>query len=247
MEIYADLHCHTISSGHAYSTIEEMTKVASKKGLKVMAMTDHGPAMVGASHLFHIGNMRVMPECINNVRVLKGVEANIIDYKGSVDLPQRYLERMEIVIASLHDVCIASGSVEQNTNAIIGAMKNPLINIIAHPGNPYFSIDIEKVVQCAKETDTLIEMNNSSFIGSRKGSLENCKKIAAKAKEKNTMVALGSDCHTSFDVGNFDILEKVLDEVDMPEDLIINTSVEGLIAWLNKNGRHVNYNPSSNI
>ncbi|MPN57253.1 putative phosphatase YcdX [bioreactor metagenome] len=90
-------------------------------------------------------------------------------------------------------------------------------------------------------------MNNSSFIGSRKGSLENCKKIAAKAKEKSAMVALGSDCHTSFDVGNFDILGKVLEEVDMPEDLIINTSVEGLIAWLNKNGRHVNYNPSSNI
>ena len=50
MKIKADLHTHTLSSGHAYSTIDEMAKGAQKRGLNLIAITDHGPAMPGASH-----------------------------------------------------------------------------------------------------------------------------------------------------------------------------------------------------
>lgn len=241
MKIYADLHCHTVNSGHAYSTIKEYADEASKKGLKVIAITDHGPAMPGGPHIFHIGNQRVLPKYISDVRILKGVEANILDYKGSIDLPERYMKNLDIVVASLHDICIAPGNVEENTNAMIGAMKNPFINIIAHPGNPYYPIDVDKVVQCAKETDTLLEINNGTFVGSRKGSFENCKAIAQKAKEKGVVVSLGSDAHTSYDIGRIDMLMRVLEESGMPEELIINTSIERLIFWLNRNGRNIEY------
>lgn len=239
MKFLVDTHCHTISSGHAYSTITELAEAAMEKGLKIIAMTDHGPAMPGGPHLFHIGNQRVIPDYIKGVRILKGVEANIMDFEGSLDLPERHLRNLEIVIASFHDVCIAPGSVEENTAALIKAMKNPYVDIIAHPGNPYYPIDIDKFVECARETGTLIEINNSSFIGSRRGSEENCRRIAAKAKEKGVVLAAGSDCHISFDVGKFNKIEEIFKELDMPEDLVINTDPQKLIDYLNKKSKKV--------
>jgi putative hydrolase len=202
-------------------------------------MTDHGPAMPGGPHIFHIGNQRVIPDYIKGVRVLKGVEANIMDFDGGLDLPEKYLKKLDIVIASLHDDCIDPGSVEENTRALVAAMNNPYVDIIAHPGNPYYPIDIDRLIQCACETGTLIEINNSSFIGSRKGSAENCKNIAAKAREKGASLAAGSDCHICYDVGKFNKIEEIFKELDMPEELVINTDPLKLIDYLNKKGRHV--------
>ena len=239
MKFLLDTHCHTISSGHAYSTITEIAGTAAEKGLKLIAMTDHGPAMPGGPHIFHIGNQRVMPDYIKGVRVLRGVEANIMDFQGGLDLRESYLKNLELVIASFHDVCIAPGSVEENTMALVAAMKNPYVDIIAHPGNPYYPIDIDKFIQCAFETGTLIEINNSSFVGSRKGSAENCKKIAAMAKEKGVKLVAGSDCHICYDVGKFNKVEELFEEVAMPEELVINTDPKKLIDYLNKKGKKV--------
>lgn len=245
LKFLVDTHCHTVSSGHAYSTITELAEAASEKGLKIIAMTDHGPAMPGGPHIFHIGNQKVIPDYIKGVRVLKGVEANIMDFDGSLDLPERHLKNLEIVIASFHDVCIAPGSVEENTRALIEAMKNPFVDIIAHPGNPYYPIDIDKMVQAAYETNTMIEINNSSFVGSRAGSAENCRRIAEKAKEKGIILAAGSDCHICYDVGRFDKIEGIFEELDMPEELVINTSPDKLIEYLNKKGKRVSTNSLS--
>lgn len=239
LKFLLDTHCHTISSGHAYSTIGEVAETAAQKGLKLIAMTDHGPAMPGGPHIFHIGNLRVIPDYIKGVRVLKGVEANIMDFQGRLDLPESYLQRLEIVIASFHDVCIAPGSVEENTGALIAAMKNPYVDIIAHPGNPYYPVDIDRLVQCAHETGKLLEINNSSFIGSRRGSEENCRSIAAKAREKGVVLTAGSDCHICYDVGKFNKVEEIFREVGMPEELVINTDPQKLIDYLNRNGRKV--------
>ena len=142
LKLLLDTHCHTISSGHAYSTIKEIAEEAADMGLKLIAMTDHGPDMQGGPDLFHFGNMRVIPEYIKGVRVLKGVEANIMDFEGRLDVPEKYLKKLDIVIASLHEACIDSGTVEENTRALIGAMSNPFVDIIAHPGNPYYPVDI---------------------------------------------------------------------------------------------------------
>lgn len=239
LKFLVDTHCHTVSSGHAYSTISEIAEVAGEKSLKIIAMTDHGPAMPGGPHIFHIGNQKVIPDYIKGVRVLKGVEANILDFDGGLDLPEKYLKKLEIVIASLHDVCIVPGSVEENTRALVTAMQNPNVDIIAHPGNPYFPIDIDRFIQCAYDTGTLVEINNSSFIGSRRGSEDNCRRIAAKAMEKGVLLVAGSDCHICYDVGKFNKIEEIFEELEMPEELVINTDPQRLIDYLNKKGRKV--------
>ncbi|MCX7710488.1 MAG: phosphatase [Clostridia bacterium] len=223
MKIVVDTHTHTISSGHAYSTVQEMAKEAPQNGIEMFAVTDHGPAMRGAPYLYHFGNLRVIPDTIYGVRILKGVEANIMDYSGKTDMPDEYLRRLDFALASFHDICIEPSTVEEHTEALIRVLQNPYIDAIAHPGNPQFNVDIEKVVRAAKENGKFIEINNHSF-SVRKGSEENCKRFAEKCKELGVRIVCGSDAHISFGVGKFDKVTQLLDEVGMPEELVLNTS-----------------------
>ncbi len=237
MKFVIDTHCHTMASGHAYSTVIEIAREANNKGLEMVAITDHGPAMQGASNIFHILNQKVIPETIYGVQILRGVEANIMDFDGTLDISNEHLKKLDIVIASLHEACIESGGVDNNTNALIKAMENENVDIIAHPGNPVFPIDYEKIVKKAKETATLIEINNSSFVSSRGGSLKNCIEIAKLCKEHEVMITVGSDSHIAFDVGRFDKAMEVLTSIRMPEHLIINFSTERLKEFLKLKGK----------
>jgi len=231
VRIVVDSHTHTISSGHAYSTIQEIAREAAERGIEMVAITDHGPSMIGAPCAVHFGNFRVVPEEIYGVRILKGIEANIIKYDGTIDLEDKYLKRLEFVMASFHDLCIKPGNLEENTQAMVNAIKNPFVDAIAHPGNPQFQIDIDEVVNTAKEYGKMFEINNHSF-KVRTGSEKNCLEIAAKCKEKGVKVVCGSDAHISFDVGSFDRVRELLGKVNMPEELVLNTSKESFLNYL---------------
>lgn len=240
MKFILDTHTHTIASGHAYSTIHDYVDVAKKKGLELVAVTDHGPAMPGGPNIFHIGNQRVIPREIDGIEILRGVEANIIDFDGSIDISEVYLERLDIVLASLHDVCIESGTKEENTRALLKTMENEYVDIIGHPGNPRFPIDIDEFVLGAKRNNKIIEINNSTFTNpGRSGSRDNCIMIARKAKEYGVFVVAGSDAHISFDVGNFEKSSEVFNLVEMPEKLIMNTSKEKLKNYLKAKGKEL--------
>jgi putative hydrolase len=183
--------------------------------------------------------LRILPQEIEGVKILKSIEANIIDFDGKVDIGPKYLKRLDFVIASLHDICIEPLYVEQNTSALIGALKSPYVDAIGHPGNPVFPVDIEKVVLVCKEMDKFIEINNNSF-NVRKGSEENCKQFALMCKKYKVKVICGSDAHYCEDVGNFDNVLKLLKEVDMPEELIMNLSDENFETYKTNKKNNIN-------
>lgn len=237
MKYFLDTHTHTIASGHAYTTFLENVKAASDKGLKLLGTTDHGPNMPGGPHLFHFGNMKVLPREMMGVTLIYGCEANIIDYSGNIDMPERLLKSLDITIASLHDVCIKPGTIEENTQALLNVMDNPYVHIIGHAGNPAFPIDYEKVVKKAKKKNILMEINNSSFTSSREGSQKNCSLLARLCKENEVKIILGSDAHASFLIGEFKEADEMLEKIEMPKNLIINTDVEGFIKYLKNKGK----------
>lgn len=154
-----DGHTHTVASGHAFSTIQEMAREAPTNGIQMFAVTDHGPTMKGAPYLFHFGNLKAIPSELYGVRIIKGAEANIIEYEGKVDIPESYLKQVDYVIASFHEICIKPATIDVHTEAAIKALKNPLIDTIGHLCNPLFQVDIEKVVQTAREYNKPIEVN----------------------------------------------------------------------------------------
>lgn len=239
MKYVIDLHTHSIVSGHAYTTLLENVKQASINGIKVLGTTEHGPAMPGGPHIFYFSNMRNIPRELYGVKILRGCEANIMDVDGNLDIPERIQERLDLIIASLHDVCFKPfpSTKEVNTMAVLNAMNNRRIDILGHLGNPIFPVDIEAIVKKAKVTNTLIEINNGSLNGSREGSLENCIEIAKACNDNGVEVILGTDSHISFNIGKFDKAEQIIKAANMKEKLIMNIDENKIMEYLKSKGK----------
>ncbi|BCV23176.1 phosphatase [Moorella sp. Hama-1] len=235
----ADLHTHTIASGHAYSTVKEMAEAAEKRGLKMIAITDHGLKMPGGPHEYHFGNLAALPRKIGGVEILRGVEANIIDTEGHLDLPERLLEELDIVLAGFHALTGFDGrSAEDYTRAVLAAIANPRVHLIVHPGNPEFPVDIEKLVLAAASEHKALEINNNSFSVSRQGSLPHCQLLAKLAQKHKVQVALNSDAHIFTSVGNFTRAWQVARSAGIGEDQVINKTADRVKEYLGWHRRH---------
>lgn len=226
MKFVADLHVHTISSGHAYSTILEIVSAAAAKKLAMIAITDHGPAMPGAPCAYHFSNLAAVPDEISGVRVLKGIEANVINRDGALDLEHERLAKLDIVLAGLHTKCAPYGSVEENTAMMINTMKNPWVDVIVHPGNPEYPIDAEAVVRAAVEFDVALEVNNSSLTISRRGSKPQCDHIICLAKQYGAKLIAGTDSHFALSVGELQQAAALLEANGVGPEAVINTSFD---------------------
>ncbi|NLK00660.1 MAG: phosphatase [Clostridia bacterium] len=238
MRLIADLHVHTIASGHAYATINEYIQAAKAKGLEMIAITDHGPALPGGPDISYFGYLAILPEEQDGVQILTGVEANILDIHGKLDMTDRYLERLDIVLAGLHPPCYRCDDEVQNTKAVINTMKNPLVDIIVHPGNPTFPINIEEVLAASREYNCLLEINNSSLSGgARRGSRVNCLEIAKVMAREKMPVVLGSDAHYIDRMGSFEAALDLLKEAGISEEMVLNTSVDKICNFLKENGK----------
>lgn len=236
MKYSLDIHTHSIASGHAYSTIDENVLAASAYGLEVMALTDHGPAMKNTTSHAFFANVHVVPDFLHGVRLLKGVELNILDFQGTLDLDDSLIASLDLAIASLHPPCIAPGTSLENTNACVAVMENPLIDILGHPGDPRYPMDYETIFRVARETGTLLEINNASLVpkGFRAGSDENIEKILRMAMKADTPIVMGSDAHFYTDVGNFSNVEKLMEKIGFPQELVLNTSPQRFFGQIKR-------------
>lgn len=225
MKLSFDLHTHTLASGHAYSTVNEMAKAAAGKGLNLLGITEHAPDMPGTCGIFYFQNLKVIPRKKFGIDLMFGSELNIIDYKGNVDMDVQIMKNLDITVASLHRPCIAPGTMENNTLAVIGAIKNPYINIIGHPDDGNYPLDYEAVVQASKEYHTLLEVNNASLDpkGFRLNTRENDTMMLKLCKKYGVPIVVSSDSHIADDVGEFPYALEVLRDVEFPEELIVNT------------------------
>ena len=228
MNYQLDVHTHTIASGHAYNTILEMAQSARDKGLLLLGITEHAPKMPGSCQNIYFHNLIVVPRQLCGIELMFGAELNILDYEGHTDLDQRGIERMDLNIASLHGLCIAPGSKKENTQAVLGAIYNPYVTIIGHPDDGIYPLEYEAIVEAAKETGTLLEVNNNSLnpAGARKHTRENLLTMLELCKEYEQPVIMNSDAHVFSDVGRHDFSEALISEIGFPEELIVSRSVE---------------------
>lgn len=234
MEILLDVHTHTIASGHAFSSLQEMAKAASEKHLQLLGITEHTPGIPGTCDLIYFRNLHVVPRKMYGVELMLGAELNIIDYNGNVDLPEEYFPFLDIRIAGIHSLCYHPGTTDQNTDAMISTIRNPHIDIISHPGERHCTLNFKPIVLASKESRTLLEINNSSLNPVRKKSAayENYLEILRLCKKYEVPVILGSDAHISFDIACYDRLYDLLNKTDFPEDLIMNDKIESFKARL---------------
>lgn len=236
MKFVLDTHTHTLASGHSYSTIREMAHAASEKGLQLLGITEHAPKMPGTCHEFYFQNLKVVDRQMCGVELLLGAELNILDADGTVDLPEKLLRKMDITIASLHTPCMQPGTMLENTKAYINAMKNPLINIIGHPDDRRYPVDCRELVLAAKEYHTLLELNNSSLTegGARVNARPLDIELLSLCAEYSVPIVVGSDAHIDTAVGKHDKAAALLEEMQFPEHLIVNSDVEYLKKYVNR-------------
>lgn len=229
-----DLHTHTIASGHAYNTLFEMFEAAYQKGLALFGSSDHAPRIPGTCTQMYFNNFSVIPRTYKDMPIMMGSELNILDYNGSVDLPEYTLKRMDYAIASIHKPCYHCGTPAENTSAIIGALKNPYIKIIGHPDDGRFPLEFAPIVEAAKSFHKLLEVNSSSLVPgcSRINARENYLKLLPLCAEAGVSVILSSDAHVANDVGNHRLAHELLEEIHFPEELVVNTSLEKVAAYI---------------
>lgn len=236
MKIELDMHTHTLASGHAYSTIQEMARAGADKGLKLLGITEHTSGIPGTCDPIYFRNLHVVPREMYGVDLMLGAEINILDAKGNMDADEALMKRLDIRIAGIHLLCYEHGTKEENTFGMIQAIRHPYIQIISHPGDGTAELDFEPIVQASKECGTLLEINNSSLKPARgkQDARVNNLEILRLCKQYEVPVILGSDAHISFDIANYQYVYELLHETEFPEALIVNRSVEVFRNYLKK-------------
>ncbi len=227
-EIQFDLHTHTIASGHATTaTITDMAKSAAAKNLKMLGISDHGPATLGGGRISYFRNLAYAPRKRLGVEMLYGVEVNIMDNKGTLDLDDTILKNLDYAIASMHRPVIKPGTIEENTAAYIAAMKNPYVRIIGHCDDVKYPVDYFALVQAAMKNHVFLEINNSSLSpdGYRGNTKANNLMILNLCKHFHYPVLLSSDSHGPEHVGDFSYALELVKLAEMPEELILNYSL----------------------
>ena len=245
-----DVHTHTLFSRHAYSTIGECVAAARATGLELLGSTDHFSCMTSPS--LHVRdyqyfiNFDVWPREWDGVHVLHGVEADIVDLEGHLfgwdivyekgitgrafkkptTLQRLVWRNTDYVIASIHDQTFAEGAtLAQTTDMFVRVLDDPKVLILGHMGRTGVPFDLDTVLLAAKERGKLIEINEHSFAPHYgKDRQRDCRRIAERCAELGVMISTGTDAHIACDVGRFDAVRALLDEVRFPEELIATRS-----------------------
>lgn len=240
MKLLGDYHTHTVYS-HGKSSVEENVIEAINKGLEVIAIAEHGPG-----HIFYgvsWENLRKIKREIEDLRIkysgqieiLFGLEANIMDFKGNLDVTVEEAKELDFLACGFHNGIIPrdrigkilyspikelqrfSKSFEKKvidyaTDTMIMATYNYDIKFLTHPGAKLF-VDTKRL---AKEMNpkTLLEINNKhGYLD-----VEQLKSL----KDSDVKFIINTDAHKASSVGNVDIALKRLEESGISKDRVIN-------------------------
>ena len=231
--LIADMHMHTLVSGHAYGTIREMAAGAAERNLRLIGITEHGPGIPGACDPIYYLNFRAAPRMLYGVEILYGCEVNICT-GGSLSLGRRHLDALDYAIAGIHGFCYENEGTVKNTDSIIRCMADPKVRFISHPDDSRYPVDYPALVQGAKEYGVALEVNNSSLSPSsfRPGCLENYRIMLPLCMEQGVPVIVDSDAHDPAAVGNFTLALSLLEEVGFDEQLILNNDLQKVTQFL---------------
>lgn len=236
MRLLADLHTHTMASGHGYSSALEVASAAAAKGLELIAITDHGPSVPQGAHPWYFWNLKVVPSVIDGVQILKGCEANVSpETENGIDLPDELLALLDFVAVGFHPLTGFDTDRDRNTRALLRVIANPLVDQITHPGNDQeFPLDLDAIVEAAAEYRVILELNDHSFAptSARAGGSAREREFAAAAVLAGAPVAIGSDAHFAFHVGRFDSAISAAREIGLTRDEIVNRDAATVLDFL---------------
>ena len=229
-KIIADLHVHSVASGHAADTIRVLCESAVQRGLDGIAITDHGPGVPGGANKIYFRTLKRLTRGIKTpLRIIAGIEEDIKNRKGDLMIPLEFLKNLEIVMAGCHPFTwIADQSVAVRTDALINAIVKNKIQVVSHPVGSGYEINLEAVIDACVASKVALEFNASKVndINESVSFLERCALNAVS-------IVVGSDAHVAEEVGDFSRALPLLKKMKFPEGLIINRSKEAIASFFN--------------
>lgn len=229
----ADVHMHSILSGHAFGTVRELAYEAAQRGMALIGVTEHGPGIPGTCDPILFRNFIDAPRVLYGVEMLYGSETNVLN-NGQVDLDQRHLNCLDYAIAGIHGLCYENVGTVKNTDNVISCMENPKVKFISHPDANTYPMDYRALVEGARATNTALELNNSSLRkpALRPGCVENYHSMLPLCMEYGVPIIVNTDAHDPSQVGDFTLARKLLEEIGFDESLILNNDLYKLKAFL---------------
>ena len=203
-DIKGDLHAHTIATD-GRANIKAMALAAAKRGFKYLAITDHSRHLTVANGLKpeqllqQINEIEKLNSGLNGFTLLKGIEVDILE-DGRLDLPDRVLAKLDLVVAAIHSKFNLSR--KKQTVRLLRAMDNRYFSILAHPSGrllferePY-DVDMEKIIRHARERGCFIELN------SQPQRLDLTDIHCQLARDEGVLIAVNSDAHSEYGFDN---------------------------------------------
>lgn len=232
-KLVADIHMHTLVSGHAYGTIREMADSAKNKGLQMIGISEHGPGIPGTVDPFYYCNLEILPQTIFGIEVIHGCEINVLN-GGKLSLDQKSIEYLDYAIIGIHGQCYENQGKDKNTDYLIECMKNPKVFFVSHPDDDHTPLDYERLVKAAKQYHVALEVNNSSLVKKqyRLNCYENYEKMIDLCKAYQVPLIVSSDAHDPSWVGRFDLACELLEKMNVDDNLILNNNVEKLKRFI---------------
>ncbi len=240
MILTSDYHTHTVFS-HGKGQVIDNALVAKERGLLELGISDHG-----FSHPAFGLTKRKVPKIKKlceeatketGVKVLLGVESNIIGTDGSVDLKEKMYDDFDLFLAGIHKFVlykfgtifslflpnlfapifnknnISKSLIRENTKTFVNVIKKNPVDVITHINFGCFTDPVE-VAKVASDYGTFIELNS--------------KKVHLTDEELYGLTKTGvnfvinSDAHTPSRVAEISLVEKMLERVDVPKERIMN-------------------------
>lgn len=196
-----------------------------------MCVTEHVSSIPRAAPPAYFRSMCSIPREFEGVKLVRGVEANILDYTGRLDMPDDLLDWLDWVIASMHDIVLAPATRAEHTACWLSIAKNPLVDVIGHCGDPRYAFDLDAVIPEFQRYGKIVEINSHSFEG-RAGSAEGCRRVALACMKYGVPVVVSSDAHFVDHIGYFREALEMLHSIDFPEELILNADEERFAACI---------------
>ena len=234
LTLTADYHTHTVYS-HGTGTIEQNVREAVRKGLKEIAITDHG---------FRHWMIAISPDDIPKMRaeidalkakypidILLGIEANIISMNGDLDISEEQAKQLDILLFGAHFTAKPTSfknftswwlrnlffqtkaQREKNANAYAKAIRRYKPKIVTHI-NHMLRVDCAIVARAAAEVGTLIELNG------KRADFSQAEIDAILDAGANFVIS--SDAHSPERVGDAGVAFKLLAKREIPLNRIVN-------------------------
>lgn len=229
----ADVHMHSIVSGHAFGTIRELAAAAAERNLQLIGVTEHAPGIPGTVDPIYFRNLMDAPRLLSGVEMLYGSEVNILA-GGALTLDRRHLDCLDYAVAGIHGFCYEDEGRVRNTDNVIACMRDPKVRFISHPDSDRYPMDYRALVEGAKAYSVALEVNNSSlrYYQHRPNCLENYSVMIPLCMELGVPIVVNTDAHDPGAVGNFAAAYAFLDRFDLNEELILNNDIARLKKFL---------------